>query len=183
MRNKASVFLKQMLSLLVSIGKAKALAAKCKTSTAKTRLLVLGLFRNKKVLLSSLAHKIHILIGHEKNDGLPTVENEGSMAIPHSEGPATTQEAVAEEEEEEDDGYPDLRHSLFDGDDEFGGDDGTGSVIDLVKNARGEDQGEFVLEDEIDHVADMFIRRFHRQIMLQKMESFKRYQEMLERSV
>jgi len=42
-------------------------------------------------------------------------------------------------------------------------------------------EGEFRLEDEIDRVADVFIRRFHEQMMLQKLESFKRFCEMLER--
>ena len=36
-------------------------------------------------------------------------------------------------------------------------------------------------EDEIDRVADVFIRRFHDQMKLQKLESFKRFCEMLER--
>jgi hypothetical protein len=39
----------------------------------------------------------------------------------------------------------------------------------------------FRLEDEIDRVADVFIRRFHEQMKLQKLESFKRFCEMLER--
>ncbi|CAN0929156.1 hypothetical protein LINGRAHAP2_LOCUS36901 [Linum grandiflorum] len=39
-------------------------------------------------------------------------------------------------------------------------------------------------EDDIDEVADMFIMRFHKQMRLQKLESFKRYQEeMLQRSL
>lgn len=93
-----------------------------------------------------------------------------------------------EVEEDEDDDYPDLRHSLFDledGDDDDVDDElvnGTGSVIDLVRNSR-EDGTEFKLEDEIDHVADLFIRRFHRQMKIQKQESFKRYREMLARGV
>ena len=176
MKSKASFFLKRMLSFLEALGKAKALAAKCKTSTAKTRLLFLGLFRSKKMIFSSITHKLRIHAAQEKiHDNLPL------FLAPKEE---ITEEVVKEEEEEEndddededddddndDDRYPDLRHSLFD-------DDVTGSVIEMVKNARGEDQGEFVLENEIDHVADVFIRRFHRQIMLQKLESFKRNQE------
>ncbi|OVA09726.1 Protein of unknown function DUF761 [Macleaya cordata] len=87
-----------------------------------------------------------------------------------------------DDDDDDDEKYPDLTHSLFDSDgDEF--DDQTGSVIDLVRNAKEEDGENFSLEDEIDHVADLFIRRFHRQMRLQKQESFKRYQEMLERSV
>ncbi|KAL9458108.1 hypothetical protein AB3S75_007043 [Citrus x aurantiifolia] len=56
-----------------------------------------------------------------------------------------------------------------------------GSVIDLVKKSKPEGE-EFRLEDEIDHLADLFIQRFHRQILMQKQLSFKRYQDMLDRS-
>ncbi|CAN1200184.1 hypothetical protein LINPERPRIM_LOCUS44196 [Linum perenne] len=37
--------------------------------------------------------------------------------------------------------------------------------------------------DDIDEVANMFIKRFHKQMRLQKLESFKRYQQMLQRSL
>ncbi|PKA60241.1 hypothetical protein AXF42_Ash008300 [Apostasia shenzhenica] len=39
------------------------------------------------------------------------------------------------------------------------------------------------LEDEIDRAAEVFIERFRRQMMMQKQESFRRYQEMLARGV
>ncbi|KAH6823736.1 hypothetical protein C2S53_004472 [Perilla frutescens var. hirtella] len=42
------------------------------------------------------------------------------------------------------------------------------SVIDMVKNAQEGQGKEFVLEDDIDKVADLFIKRFHHQIWLQK---------------
>ncbi|PQQ00917.1 uncharacterized protein Pyn_39869 [Prunus yedoensis var. nudiflora] len=47
------------------------------------------------------------------------------------------------------------------------------SVIDIVKNSKQQAGQEFSLEDDIDHVADLFIRRFHRQITIQKQHSFK----------
>ena len=78
----------------------------------------------------------------------------------------------------DDDKYPDLTHSLFDEDDE---DDG-GSIIDMVKNSKENEGKDFKLEDDIDHVADLFIKRFRRQILLQKLDSFKRIQELLGRS-
>ncbi|PSR83479.1 DBH-like monooxygenase protein [Actinidia chinensis var. chinensis] len=113
---------------------------------------------------------------------------------------------------DDNDQYQDLTHSLFnneeDGeqeedDDELDLGDHNGSVIDLVRNsnmeaAAGEDHDEdfkledeinrvadykdFKLEDEIDRVADLFITKFHKHIRMQKLESFKRYQEMLQRS-
>lgn len=87
--------------------------------------------------------------------------------------------------EEDDDGgeleckYPDLTHSLFDS--EF--EDPGRSVIDIVKNSKEDNGEEFRLEDEIDRVADLFIRRFHHQMRMQKQHSLKRHQEMLENSV
>ncbi|BFG27228.1 hypothetical protein CerSpe_135020 [Prunus speciosa] len=47
------------------------------------------------------------------------------------------------------------------------------SVIDIVKNSKQQAGQEFSLEDDIDRVADLFIRRFHRQITIQKQHSFK----------
>ena len=51
---------------------------------------------------------------------------------------------------------------------------------DLTAAAQSADPG-VGREDEIDRVADVFIRRFHDQMKLQKLESFKRFCEMLER--
>ncbi|MQL91404.1 hypothetical protein Taro_024013 [Colocasia esculenta] len=217
MKTKASGFLKQVVSLVMSIVKAKSMAVKSKTSAVKTRLIIFGLLRNKKVLMNTISHKVHAILGHQDKQGRGSgaadddddndVDNSKAIVlynavpneetVPDREVAASAahgmmiesfngEEAVeeAEKEEEDDDGYPDLRHSLFDEEDEYlQGDDGTGSVVDLVKNIRGEEQGDFVLEDEIDHVADVFIRRFHRQMRMQKLESFKRFQEMMERSV
>ncbi|KAK7315694.1 hypothetical protein VNO77_34262 [Canavalia gladiata] len=91
-----------------------------------------------------------------------------------------------ENEDEDDDGdddddenkgdgkYPDLTHTMFESEDlEFGG-----SVIDLVKSSKEEAGQEFKMEDEIDHMADLFIRRFRRQILLQKQDSLKRNNQM-----
>ncbi|KAK4413535.1 hypothetical protein Salat_2766100 [Sesamum alatum] len=88
------------------------------------------------------------------------------------------------DDENDEDKYPDLRHSLFDEEEkelEDLLDDTNSSVIDLVKNSKENGEG-FNLEDEIDEVADLFINKFHKRIRLQKLLSFKRYQQMLERS-
>ncbi|KAG1331634.1 hypothetical protein COCNU_02G016020 [Cocos nucifera] len=190
MKNKASNFLKQVFSLIVNMVKAKSMAVKSKTSAMKSRLLIFGLLRHKKLLMSAINHKIHALMGQEKGGETPTNTEDYSKAIvlynagENEATPSTTRtEAVNRDDDDDDDDYPDLTHSLFDDeDDDDGLGDATGSVIDLVRNSK-EDGSEFILEDEIDHVADVFIRRFHRQMRMQKLESFKRYQEMLERSV
>ncbi|KAM3367067.1 hypothetical protein ACQJBY_015996 [Aegilops geniculata] len=194
MKTKASTFFKQMLSTIVAVVKAKSTAVRAKTSTLKTRLLVLGILRNRKLLVSAINHKIHAIMGqddHARKEEAAQQDDGGKKAIVLYTSPSYVTErdveAAAEEEEEEqesDDEY--LTHSLFreedDDDDELV--NAPGSVIDVVRDAKGkEGEGaEFRLEDEIDHVADVFIRRIHKQLKLQKLESFKMFCEMMERS-
>ena len=86
-------------------------------------------------------------------------------------------ECYNEEDEDDDDGnnkYPDLTHTLFESEDlDIGG-----SVIDMVKSSKEEAGQEFKIEDEIDHMADLFIKKFRRQILLQKQDSLNRNHEM-----
>ncbi|KAJ4974491.1 hypothetical protein NE237_007665 [Protea cynaroides] len=190
MKNRASVFLKQMISLLSSVVKAKSLAVKNKTSAIKTRLIILSLLKNKKGLLSSVTHKLHALVGHHDHDNKRSEDADehgdqsrkaivlyNAMANEWHANPNCMELVKVEENGDEDDydqdgKYPDLTHSLFDSEaDEL--DFAGGSVIDLVRNSK-EDGQNFSLEDEIDHVADLFIRKFHRQMKMQKLESFKR---------
>ncbi|KAI5351669.1 PREDICTED: unknown [Prunus dulcis] len=196
MKNKASVFLKQIMTLLSTIAKSKSLAIKSKTSAVKARLIMFSLMKNKKVLMDTVSHKIHSLLGHdhrhkqsdeEDDEGSDrskalvlynTIANEYSRSA----GACSSYNAMAEEDEDEDNKYPDLRHSMFDEDENFDDVKDGGSVIDIVRNSKEEGE-DFKLEDEIDQVADLFINRFHKQIRLQKLLSFKRYQEMLERSL
>ena len=189
MKNEASSFLKKIVSVITAMAKAKSLALKSKTSALKTRLLVFSLLRNKKVLMASISHKLHALVGQQEkteDDKSKVIVVYNAMAN-ESLSSAACRELVQMEdyygydEEEGNDKYPDLTHSLFDlGEEEE--EEAGGSVIEMVKNSK--EQGEnFVLEDEIDQVADLFIKRFHKQMRIQKQLSFKRYQEMLERSV
>ncbi|XP_074573868.1 uncharacterized protein LOC141830320 [Curcuma longa] len=110
---------------------------------AKPRAMLLGLLPNKK-LLSTSAISGRILGKVEYDDEISTEEDE----------------------------Y--LSHCLFDLDDDAGGgeeglsdDHDACSAIDLVRSSREDGGAEFVLEDEIDHVADVFIRRVRSQMMLQ----------------
>ncbi|PPD78618.1 hypothetical protein GOBAR_DD24458 [Gossypium barbadense] len=148
--NKTSVFLKQVISSMVtsSIAKAKSIAVKSKMNAAKARLIMLTLMKSKKaVLLGSISNKIHGLLGDDKEENDQN-QDEQSKAI-EMELEAETQ---------------------------------GGSIIEMVRNSKEEGE-DFRLEDEIDHVADLFITRFYKQMRLQKLLSFKRYQEMMERSV
>ncbi|XVF54534.1 hypothetical protein PTKIN_Ptkin05aG0188500 [Pterospermum kingtungense] len=182
MKNKASVFLKQFVSsfLVSSIAKAKSMAVKSKTSAVKARLIMFTLMKNKKtVLLGSISDKIHGLLGDKE---AREDEDDQSKAIVPYQYDATA-DYGDDIDEEEDDKYPDLTHSLFDEvESKLRAEAEGGSIIEMVKNSK--EQGEdFSLEDEIDHVADLFITRFYKQMRLQKLLSFKRHQEMLERSV
>ncbi|KAF8369750.1 hypothetical protein HHK36_032230 [Tetracentron sinense] len=172
MKNRASSF----ISVLSSAIKAKSMAVKSRTITMKTRLIVLSLLRNKKVLLGAISHKIHALLSQQHKtktdeddvgDQSKAIVLHNAMANESNSNPSCTKLL---EDDYDDDKYPDLTHSLFDSD--FY-DDQRGSVIDLVRNSK-EDGEDFRLEDEIDQVADLFIRRFHRQMRMQKQESFKR---------
>ncbi|XP_048430728.1 uncharacterized protein LOC103950374 isoform X1 [Pyrus x bretschneideri] len=186
MKNKASVFLKHIITLLSSIAKAKSLAIKSKTSATKARLIMFSLVKNKKVLMDTVSHKIHSLLGHdhryqEEEEGdqskalvlYNAIANEYSHAVGTSTCMLRYNGQDEEEEDDDDDKYPDLRHSLFDENENFDDVKDGGSVIDLVKNSKVEGE-DFKLEDEIDHVADLFINRFHKQMRLQKLLSFKR---------
>ncbi|KAG6522307.1 hypothetical protein ZIOFF_019446 [Zingiber officinale] len=193
MKIRASSFLKNIFLVVVGMVKAKTMALKSKTSGFKTRLLVLGLLHNKKVLMKAINHKIHALISSQaKGQGddahFAEERNKAIMAYPSSQvdddaeptSPShITEPAGYSDYDDDDDNYPDLRHSLFkledeDDEEEIELGDANGSVIEFVRNAKEEGGTEFSLEDEIDHVADVFIKRFRKQIKLQKLESFKR---------
>jgi hypothetical protein len=194
MKTKVSAFLKQMVSTIVAVVKAKSTVVRAKTSALKTRLLVLGVLRNKKLLMAAINTKIrHAIMGgqqqqaaddaarHKKRDD---DEEEASVrkAVVLYSAPSYSFSASAEQQEEEDSDDEYLTHTLFaEEDDELVR--APGSVIDVMRDAREREQdgAEFRLEDEIDHVADVFIRRIHRQLKLQKLDSFKRFCETLER--
>uniref|UniRef100_A0ACD5UAS7 Uncharacterized protein n=1 Tax=Avena sativa TaxID=4498 RepID=A0ACD5UAS7_AVESA len=203
MKSKASMFLKQMLSTIVAVVKAKSTAVRAKTSTLKTRLLVLGILRNRKLLVSAINHRIHAIMGQQQHDddsrdhhrhhhhhgssASQEQEDDGSKKsiVLYTAPSYVTERDVEDAEQEDDDEY--LTHSLFreedDDDDELV--NAPGSVIDVVRDAKEKECGggaEFRLEDEIDHVADVFIRRIHKNLKLQKLESFKRFCEMMERT-
>lgn len=196
MKNKASAFLKQVLCFLTSVAKSKSMAIKNKTSAAKARLIMFSLMKSKKVLVGSISKKIHGLLGHPTDKDADNIHDgdQSKAIVPYNAAAAVgalvtepqsssiCSQLLLQDAEDDDDKYPDLRHSLFD-DEEFEfEDEGNGSVIDMVRNSKEEGE-DFSLEEEIDHVADLFIKRFHRQMHLQKLASFKRFQEMLARGV
>ncbi|KAK8657332.1 hypothetical protein V6N13_035577 [Hibiscus sabdariffa] len=191
MRNKASGLLKQIIRGLTAMAKAKTMAIKSKAKAIKTRLVIFSLLQNRKLLVSSFSDKLNALVGHNRDsickeveDDVVSGDQQSQPVVLHNSGnavwvPSTPETKYEEEEEEEEEEkYPDLTHSLFDKEEMELADPGA-SVIEIVKNSR-EDRGEeFRLEDEIDRVADLFIKRFHCQMRMQKQLSLKRRQQML----
>ncbi|CAN4120681.1 unnamed protein product [Withania somnifera] len=196
--NSAIKFLKHVMSVLSMMAKSKSTAIKSKIEASKAKLTVLTLLKSKKLSLCGLgtkaiSHKIHALLGHKEGDQDHEDENNKAIVL-YNHAPeeflhyqynnGTNGEIVLlsnGEDHDYDDKYPDLTHSLFDEEDEYL-DDPNASAIDMVRNSKEEEGQNFVLEDEIDNVADLFIKKFHKRMRLQKLESFKRYQEMLKRS-
>ncbi|KAK2416043.1 hypothetical protein QL285_038471 [Trifolium repens] len=202
MKNKTAKLLKQIMASLISMTKSKTMALKSKTNAIKARLIIFSLMKNKKFLMSSISDKLHSVWGshshhHSKEDSL--IEEGGGNCDDHHhraivvynahtyeplQNPSATQEVDEQDQEhgydgyyDDDDKYPDLTHTLFDSE----GLDFDGSVIDKVKNCKEEAGKEFKLEDDIDEVADLFIRRFKRNIILQKQDSLKRKREMVQK--
>ncbi|GMJ09722.1 hypothetical protein like AT5G13880 [Hibiscus trionum] len=155
MRKKASGLLEQIMRGL----KAKTMAIKSKTKAIKTRLLIFSLLQNRKLLMSSFSDKLNALMGqgqhnhdkitkeleiHQQSHSIVLYNSSNAMSTPQTNGGAELEEMEMEMIEP------------------------GASVIDIVKNSREEKGQEFRLEDEIDRVADLFIKRFHRQIRMQK---------------
>ncbi|CAL4969234.1 unnamed protein product [Urochloa decumbens] len=206
---KASRYLKQLFSAIVAA--VKSTAAGTRASSLRTRLVVLGIMRNKKLLLSAIQSKIHAIMGgggqgHGGNNAVATGHGggEGTAAGEHlflagRKAAAVLQSlpsfAVEQESRavvlsslpsfalERDGGRSPL--AAAGGEEEaaaeYGGDGEKQLAIAAAAPPPGSEGEEFRLEDEIDRVADVFIRRFHDQMKLQKLESFKRFCEMLER--
>ncbi|EES06855.1 hypothetical protein BDA96_04G163300 [Sorghum bicolor] len=221
---KASRYLKQLFSAIVAAVKARSTAVGTKASSLRTRLIVLGIMRNKKLLLSAIQSKIHAIMGggssgHHQHQGssssggyggnngnavasghggggegerglflasssgarkaavlqsLPSfaVEQEARAVVLLSSLPSFALERDAGGANEDKDTVEEAA----------AGEKLLLATVDTTAAAPGSAaEGEFRLEDEIDRVADVFIRRFHEQMKLQKLESFKRFCEMLER--
>lgn len=116
---------------------------------AKPKAMLLRLLPSKKLLTSAISGKAAALHSSVRHVDLP-MEYDG---------------------ESEEDEY--LSHCLFDSDDAGDGDEGwsdghdaCSAAIDLVQSSREDGGAEFILEEEIDHIADVFIRRVRSQMML-----------------
>lgn len=234
---KASRYLKQLFSAIVAAVKARSMAVGTKAGSLRTRLVVLSIMRNKKLLLSAIQSKIHAIMSGASSSGNHGAYHSNVMATSsrhhggvgddneHGHGGGEGQHRLAGRKaavlqnlpsfvvdqetravvllsslpsfalEREGSGGFFARSPLAGGEEAAeDNDDGNGeksqlavdnaalpgSAVELARCAA-EGGAEFKLEDEIDRVADVFIRRFHDQMKLQKLESFKRFCEMLEK--
>ncbi|GJN21128.1 hypothetical protein PR202_gb08578 [Eleusine coracana subsp. coracana] len=213
---KASKYLKQLFSTIVAVVKARSMAVGTKAGSLRTRLLVLSIMRNKKLLLSAIQNKIHAIINavaSRSHHGSGGVDDDRDGAGEHAHGGDGYQHLLASCRKKaavlqnlpsfvvdqetravvllsslpsfalEREGSGSFARSPLAGGEEAAGDNDNdnGEKSQLVVDNAAEGGAEFRLEDEIDRVADVFIRRFHDQMKLQKLESFKRFCEMLEK--
>lgn len=207
MKGKGSRLVKQIVSMVSCVSRAKCMAIRTKTDAMKARLMVTAftlLSKKKKFSMAAISAKISDAIDgifnhHSHEDGGEDVskaivlyrnkEAGGGGATTScckiDDGAETSNSNI--QEFDDDDKYPDLRHRLFDEEEEeelaelLDDPNSSMSAIDIVKNSK-ENGDSFNLEDEIDEVADLFITKFHKRMRLQKLLSFKRYQQMLETS-
>ncbi|KAL3630899.1 hypothetical protein CASFOL_023883 [Castilleja foliolosa] len=140
--------LKKLMVMLAS----KYLAIKAKVKDIETRLIIHSLLLHDNKLIRHLRRYINL-------PNNTTIEDDDYYQSLDSN--ATTPDEKKMEIE------PDLIHTRFEKDE----DHYSTSVIEMVKNAKEEQGKEFRLEDDIDQLAELFIRRFHHQIQLQKHHS------------
>jgi hypothetical protein len=215
---KATRYLKQLFSAIVAAVRSTAVGTRA--SSLRTRLVVLGIMRNKKLLLSAIQSKIHAVMGGgggASGSGQLGGGYAGNAAFAggHSGGGEGTEgsrrggaagehlftaaaggrkAAVLEslpsfvvEQESRAVVLSSLPSFALERAGSGLGRSPLAGAGEEVEHEHGDGEkqlatdGEFRLEDEIDRVADVFIRRFHDQMKLQKLESFKRFCEMLER--
>ncbi|GAB2294865.1 hypothetical protein Dimus_029058 [Dionaea muscipula] len=186
MKNKGPVLVKPIISLLRFIRKVKLMDVKRNVVTMRARLGALSWLRSRKLSLGLIPLGLRALIDRKDYEELEDGEDLTKANVLYKDAMASGSYSNTGE---------DVTSSayIFGGGDNVGKDDCSvddvdddmeglvnGSVIEMAKRARENEGGDFSLEGEIDHVADLFIKRLHKQIRLQKLESFKRYQEKLE---
>ena len=83
---KASRYLKQLFSAIVAAVKARSTVVGTKASSLRTRLIVLGIMRNKKLLLSSIQSKIHAIMGGGGGSGHHHQQGSSSYGLNNGNG-------------------------------------------------------------------------------------------------
>jgi len=166
---------RQVWSVLSSVLKSKSNAVKGKAAHAmKTKIVVLGLIKNKKVF-AAISHKMNSLFGLEDSQGQYSSDNNTSLTMYYASTPVDEMPCEAFQHREEELGR--LSHAILESESSSGN---PRNCLSAIESSR---MSTCSVEDEIDTLAEDFIKRFRSQMLLQKQNSFQRYREMLERSV
>uniref|UniRef100_A0A0D9XA95 Uncharacterized protein n=1 Tax=Leersia perrieri TaxID=77586 RepID=A0A0D9XA95_9ORYZ len=137
-------------------------ALRGKASVLKARLLFLASLRRRTAVVGAISHHLRSLMPANASaspDGrppLPAADDEEDIGL--SELARLFEEVVVDD----DDGgerFPDWTHSLFDDDCGDEEEEEEASVMEVIRQRREGEGEEFDMEEEIDHAADMFIRR------------------------
>ncbi|XP_004489747.1 uncharacterized protein [Cicer arietinum] len=152
-----------------------------KTKSMKAQLVIMSLVMNKRYMMCSISHKFKSFLRHhshpKEKKSVFGHDNEHNKPInvmlindnnAHSNEASEIQVVVEDKEYESD--YENCYHSMYDDDDDDDDDGGKCmdfESIDLVKSWKEE----LKVEDEIDHLAELFIKKFRSQILLQNQDS------------
>uniref|UniRef100_A0A0E0AY99 Uncharacterized protein n=1 Tax=Oryza glumipatula TaxID=40148 RepID=A0A0E0AY99_9ORYZ len=144
-------------------------ALRGKASVLRARLLFLASLRRRTAVVGAISHHLRALMpagnappAAAAADGgrLPAAEDDDEQLALDDFAGLSELATLFQEVDDDVDGarYPDWTHSLFDDDGEGGGEEAA-SVMEVIRRGREGDGEEFDMEEEIDHAADMFIRR------------------------
>lgn len=166
---------RQVWSVLSSVLKSKSNAVKGKAAHAmKTKIVVLGLIKNKKIF-AAISHKMNSLFGLEDSEGQYSSDNNTSLTMYYASTPVDEMPCEDLQHCEQELGH--LSHAIHDSE---WPSDNSRNYVSAIESSR---MSTCSVEDEIDILAEDFIKRFRSQMLLQKQNSFQRYRDMLERSV
>uniref|UniRef100_A0A0E0ENE7 Uncharacterized protein n=1 Tax=Oryza meridionalis TaxID=40149 RepID=A0A0E0ENE7_9ORYZ len=145
-------------------------ALRGKAGVLRARLLFLASLRRRTAVVGAISHHLRALMPGNAPPPAAAAPDGGRLPAAEDDDEQMTLDDVAGlselatlfQEVDDDDGarYPDWTHSMFDDDDDGeGGGEEAVSVMEVIRRRREGDGEEFDMEEEIDHAADMFIRR------------------------
>lgn len=182
---EAPSVVKQEWSVLSGLLKSKSSSVKGKAAhVMKSKVAVLGHIKNKKIfglikskkIFGAISGKMNSLFGHEEKQRQYSSDNNMALMAYHASQP--DDERSCEVLQQGEPGLECLVNALLESD--LPTDNPRNCVSVIVEGQR---MSTCSVEDEIDVLAEDFIRRFRSQMVLQQQNSFQRYREMLDRGV
>lgn len=182
---EAPSVVKQEWSVLSGLLKSKSSSVKGKAAhVMKSKVAVLGHIKNKKIfglikskkIFGAISGKMNSLFGYEEKQRQYSSDNNMALMAYHASQP--DDERFCEVLQQCEPGLEGLVNALLESD--LPTDNPRNSVSVIVE---GQGMSTCSVEDEIDILAEDFIRRFRSQMVLQQQNSFQRYEEMLDRGV